>query len=223
MQAVHQSTGGMQGTLGGEGNGGGGEGTTDDANDDTLWVQLSVFHDKGYLLGASSSEQASVGQNLVPAHAYSIKHVWAPAARVRLLCLSNPTGRDTWTGAWCEGAPEWEERPRHVETNPFRAPPPTAHAPPRIVRAAAPDGGHAKPGDFWISFEDFRKNFAVVDVCKVSQDWDSVRLDGMFPLNPSGMQIIVLHDTSMHVCMCERDTNTTPNLKIMPYPLFYSF
>ena len=46
-----------------------------------------------------------------------------------------------------------------------------------MIQAIKPEFGD--DGTFWMSFQDFIKNFRALNVCKVS-DWDEVRVKGEF-------------------------------------------
>lgn len=149
------ASGGGGGAVGPTGEVGGDSGSR---TDDAVWSHLAAAHASGQLLGASSGGGCeAVG--LVPHHAYAVVHIYNPRDGVRLLCLQDPRGSTEWSGNWSEASPSWKS----------------------AVRAAAPDGGAAAPGQFWIGFDDLRALFVTVEICKVSNHWDSVRFEGVFP------------------------------------------
>ncbi|KAJ8356230.1 hypothetical protein SKAU_G00190240 [Synaphobranchus kaupii] len=70
--------------------------------------------------------------------------------KVRLVRLRNPWGKVEWCGPWSNSSKEWaslpkseRERLRHRNT---------------------------EKGDFWMSFEDFKRNFTKVEICNLTPD-----------------------------------------------------
>jgi calpain-15 len=153
---------------------------------DCVWSHLATSHATGQLLGVSSTRGCeAVG--LMPHHAYAVVHIYNPRDGVRLLCLQDPHGDSEWFGNWSEASPSWDA----------------------AVRAAAPDGGTAAPGQFWISFEDVCALFTTVEICKVSNEWDSVRFEGNFPRtsfeDSTCFQIKPLKRSTLHVHLLQSE------------------
>jgi len=140
---------------------------------DDLWEKITFADSRGWIMCAGTSgvdkftEGGGPDQNtgIVPGHAYS---VIAAKERdgVKLLNVRNPWGEFEWGGAWSDNAEEWTEE---------------------MIEAFEPSFD-AKDGSFWISLEDFFKNFCSITVCKV-QNWNEVRLKGIF------MKLVEENDT----------------------------
>jgi hypothetical protein len=73
------------------------------------------------------------------------------------LNIRNPWGAFEWDGDWCDNSPLWTEE---------------------LIKAFGATFDEAD-GAFWMSFEDFTKQFESLDVCRVST-WDELRLRGRF-------------------------------------------
>lgn len=129
-----------------------------------LWSKLDLADSKGWIMCAGTpgvdhfTEGGGPDQDhgIVPGHAYS---VIAAKERdgIRLLNVRNPWGEFEWGGAWSDNSEEWTEE---------------------MIEAFEPDFD-AKDGSFWISYEDFFKNFCSITVCRV-ENWNEVRLKGIF-------------------------------------------
>eukprot|EP00040_Diaphanoeca_grandis_P027373 m.155703 g.155703 ORF g.155703 m.155703 type:complete len:1003 (+) comp30951_c0_seq1:152-3160(+) len=125
-----------------------------------LWVKISSAFHKGHVMGAGTRVDCSTKYGLKSSHAYSISVVWNPPGR-RLLRLRDPHGgSNSWSGPWSKDSCEWTKELRR-----------------EMPRCEGEDGM------FWISFDDFVRYFATVDVCQINRKWDSVRLKGEFPQN----------------------------------------
>jgi hypothetical protein len=73
------------------------------------------------------------------------------------LQIRNPWGGFEWDGDWSDNSPLWTED---------------------MIKAFNPVFDEAD-GTFWMSFEDFTKQFESLDVCRVTS-WDELRLRGRF-------------------------------------------
>lgn len=78
---------------------------------------------------------------------------------LRLVKLRNPWGHFSWVGDWSDKSNLW--------TNNLRS-------------KLKPN--QANDGLFWISFSSMLKYFDSIDVCKVSRNWNEIRIEGMFEL-----------------------------------------
>ncbi|KAL5477346.1 hypothetical protein EMCRGX_G024135 [Ephydatia muelleri] len=80
---------------------------------------------------------------LVTGHAYTIvgaETVKAKATDVHLLSIRNPWAKEKWTGDWNDGSDKWSLVPANTKD--------------RLLKVSRSDDGV-----FWISYEDFCKNF----------------------------------------------------------------
>eukprot|EP00731_Ephydatia_muelleri_P022871 Em0015g454a len=95
----------------------------------------------------------SCQSGLVKGHAYSITgttEVEVQGSSVRLIRIRNPWGKKEWNGDWSDASPKWKLLPSNKRTE--------------------LQGNVQEDGEFWMSFEDFCKNFTDFEVCSVSID-----------------------------------------------------
>ncbi|XP_066550330.1 calpain-3 isoform X3 [Amia ocellicauda] len=93
---------------------------------------------------------------LVKGHAYSVtgveevKQTQHKENKVRLVRLRNPWGQVEWNGPWSDNSKEWST----------------------ILKAEKDKLQHqvAEDGEFWMSFEDFKKNFTKIEICNLTPD-----------------------------------------------------
>lgn len=131
---------------------------------DKLWPYLVQCDVEGALLSASTqgedrwSETGGPSQKggLVPGHAYTLISV-KEACSHRLLNIRNPWGTFEWNGNWGDNSPLWTKR----------------------MRDALNPNLTANDGTFWMSFEDFLKNFSGVNICHVNS-YEEARMKGLF-------------------------------------------
>ncbi|XP_008068255.1 calpain-8, partial [Carlito syrichta] len=112
----------------------------------------------GSLLGCSidissaAEVEAITRQKLVKSHAYSItgaEEVNFCGRAEKLIRLRNPWGEVEWSGAWSDGAPEWNDMdPRQKKELDKKA----------------------EDGEFWMSFSDFLRQFSRLEICNLSPD-----------------------------------------------------
>ncbi|XP_069811162.1 calpain-9 [Dendropsophus ebraccatus] len=114
---------------------------------------------RGSMLGcsiditSSAETEAKTPQGLVKGHAYSITGVDAVnyrGQRVQLIRVRNPWGQVEWNGAWSDNSAEWNsvdpaERKRLCQTS-------------------------LDDGEFWMTFEDFRRHFDKAEICNLTPD-----------------------------------------------------
>uniref|UniRef100_UPI00398EAF10 calpain-9-like n=1 Tax=Pristiophorus japonicus TaxID=55135 RepID=UPI00398EAF10 len=118
-----------------------------------LWKFLKKLLEKGSIV--CCAKPGPVGElnehGIVTGHAYSVTgvdQVQLQASKVELVRVRNPWGRVEWNGAWSDGSVEWG-----LLTDKLR-----------------PQAQHLEDGEFWMSVEDFKKNFACVEICHLSLD-----------------------------------------------------
>uniref|UniRef100_A0A673A567 Calpain-3 n=1 Tax=Sphaeramia orbicularis TaxID=375764 RepID=A0A673A567_9TELE len=90
---------------------------------------------------------------LVKGHAYSVtavEEVRTDESKVRLVRLRNPWGQVEWNGPWSDNSKEWAT----------------------LSKAEKEKLQHqnAEDGEFWMSFEDFKKNYTKIEICNLTPD-----------------------------------------------------
>ena len=99
---------------------------------------------------APNEVEAKLDNGLIKGHAYTITDI-KKLHEHKLIRVRNPWGNDReWTGAWSDKSNEWH----------------------RVSQADKESLGitYDDDGEFWMSFDDFRKNFTRVEVCMLSPD-----------------------------------------------------
>ncbi|KAK0056938.1 calpain-9, partial [Biomphalaria pfeifferi] len=125
-----------------------------------LFQLLETSYKMKTLMGAAispperaSSNEVQLLNGLVGGHAYSItgfKEIQLRPARVELVRLRNPWGHGEWKGAWSDHSPEMKQLSRDViESLMFQ---------------------DKDDGEFWMSFEDFKRNFDKLQLCHLQPD-----------------------------------------------------
>lgn len=141
-------------------------------DDGSLFKKLLKYAELGYLLGAGSpsgsdSDVSSLG--VVQGHAYSLLQV-KEVNGVQLLQLRNPWGSKEWNGQWSDtDSHSWTRYMKYVGACVKRY---------LVVLTSLdwrcrqklnydPEVADADDGMFWISFQDFCRNFEDIYVCKL--------------------------------------------------------
>lgn len=143
----------------------------------SLWKSMLEWNNNDEFLccGSHSGKDTSRNKsNIVLGHAYSIHRV-VEIKGYKLMQLRNPWGDMEWNGDWSDGSPLWNRYPE-------------------IAR----DLGHSEVDDgvFWMSFDDFVRNYSSLYVCLThkrgnwfsKEIWNSLLpgpLDGSKPVTNS--------------------------------------
>ncbi|XP_055028979.2 calpain-3 isoform X2 [Misgurnus anguillicaudatus] len=127
-----------------------------------LYKIMKKALERGSLMGCSIDSlvparfETRTATGLVKGHAYSVtaveecKQSQHKESKVRLVRLRNPWGQIEWNGPWSDNSKEWEtisksEREKLQQQN-------------------------AEDGEFWMSFEDFKKNYTKIEICNLTPD-----------------------------------------------------
>ncbi|MBN3270900.1 CAN3 protein, partial [Polyodon spathula] len=115
--------------------------------------------EKGALMGVSIDSlvpvrfETQTSSGLVKGHAYSVtgvEEIQHKETRVRLIRLRNPWGQVEWNGPWSDNSKEWATIEKHEKE--------------RLQHQSVEDG------EFWMAFEDFKKNFTKIEICNLTPD-----------------------------------------------------
>uniref|UniRef100_A0A8C9TYM3 Calpain-3 n=1 Tax=Scleropages formosus TaxID=113540 RepID=A0A8C9TYM3_SCLFO len=127
-----------------------------------LYKIMKKALERGSLMGCSIDAlvparfETRTVTGLVKGHAYSVtaveecKQSHQKEAKVRLVRLRNPWGQVEWNGPWSDNSKEWAS----------------------ISKADKEKLHHqnAEDGEFWMSFEDFKKNYTKIEICNLTPD-----------------------------------------------------
>uniref|UniRef100_A0A9J7XZD6 Zgc:162184 n=2 Tax=Cyprinus carpio TaxID=7962 RepID=A0A9J7XZD6_CYPCA len=122
-----------------------------------LWSLMDRAVKKKALM-ACDTHQGEKSENVLPngivqGHAYTVTGVFKVTFRgkpVKLVRVLNPWGMGEWNGAWSDKSSLWNKVSEKERTT---------------CRSLANDG------EFWMSMEDFSKNFEEIDICCLSPDF----------------------------------------------------
>ncbi|XP_069468708.1 calpain-6 [Ambystoma mexicanum] len=128
-----------------------------------LFEDLMKVHKRGGLISCSivpssfNEMEAVTVLGLVKGHAYSVTGIQKVTLEQTFLCfkseklfmirMRNPWGKREWTGAWSDGSEEWTGVRKSERS--------------RMGLTVQDDG------EFWMTFEDWCKNFTNVDICRI--------------------------------------------------------
>ncbi|XP_042568401.1 calpain-1 catalytic subunit b [Cyprinus carpio] len=131
--------------------------------------------ERGSLLGCSIDitsaldMEAVTFKKLVKGHAYSVtglREVNFRGSKERLIRIRNPWGQVEWTGAWSDNSSEWNgiDPAEREEMN-----------------------NHMEDGEFWMSFQEFKRQFSRLEICNLTPDalsedslnfWNTIKFNG---------------------------------------------
>ncbi|CAB1413605.1 unnamed protein product [Pleuronectes platessa] len=115
--------------------------------------------DRGSMMGcsidisSSAESEAKTTTGLVKGHAYSItgvEEVNYRGQKVQLIRIRNPWGQVEWNGPWSDKSREWNYVDKAEKD--------------RILQNSEEDG------EFWMEFEDFKRNYDKVEICNMTPD-----------------------------------------------------
>uniref|UniRef100_A0A7N8Y819 Calpain 9 n=1 Tax=Mastacembelus armatus TaxID=205130 RepID=A0A7N8Y819_9TELE len=115
--------------------------------------------DRGSMMGcsiditSSAESEAKTTTGLVKGHAYSItgmEEVNYRGQTVQLIRIRNPWGQVEWNGPWSDNSREWNYIDKAEQI--------------RLQQNSTDDG------EFWMQFEDFKRNYDKVEICNMTAD-----------------------------------------------------
>ncbi|XP_063169492.1 calpain-6 [Candoia aspera] len=154
-----------------------------------LFEVLLKVHKRGgliscYIMPSSSHDfEVQTDKGLVKGHSYSVTSILRMSLGQKHLCsvksdklfmirLRNPWGNKEWKGAWSDESEEWK----------------------RVSKSERTSLGltFENDGEFWMTFEDWCKNFTDVDVCRIvntsffsiHKTWEKKMMRGQWTKNP---------------------------------------
>ncbi|XP_068177284.1 calpain-9 isoform X1 [Antennarius striatus] len=114
---------------------------------------LNLSGDFFLQITSSAESEAKTSTGLVKGHAYSItglEQVNYRGRTVQLIRVRNPWGQVEWNGPWSDNSREWS----NIDPADKK----------RILQNSTDDG------EFWMEFEDFKKNYDKVEICNMTPD-----------------------------------------------------
>ncbi|XP_056282833.1 calpain-3 isoform X1 [Pseudoliparis swirei] len=127
-----------------------------------LYKIMKKALERGSLMGCSIDSlvparfETRTATGLVKGHAYSLTAVeeCKPSqhkdSKFRLVRLRNPWGQVEWKGPWSDNSKEWATLSTAEKE--------------KLQHQSAEDG------EFWMSFEDFKKNYTKIEICNLTPD-----------------------------------------------------
>ncbi|XP_034740095.1 calpain-9 [Etheostoma cragini] len=126
---------------------------------DNLYTIMKTALNRGSMMGcsidisSSAESEAKTTTGLVKGHAYSITgldEVSVRGQKVQLVRIRNPWGQVEWNGPWSDDSREWN----YVDAAEKK----------RLQQSSSDDG------EFWMEFEDFKRNYDKVEICNMTPD-----------------------------------------------------
>ncbi|XP_071096682.1 calpain-2 catalytic subunit-like [Haliotis cracherodii] len=94
-------------------------------------------------------------KGMISNHSYvitGVEEIPHQDSTAKLIRVRNPWGDTEWEGAWCDGGDEWNRVPDDVKLE---------------LELTSQDDG-----EFWMSFQDFRREYCNMIICNLSPDFD---------------------------------------------------
>ncbi|XP_063026416.1 calpain-6 [Melospiza melodia melodia] len=154
-----------------------------------LFEDLMKVHKRGGFISCSISEspgrpsEAETEKGLIVGHAYSVTAIRKlrlgetmvlsfKAQKLFMIRLRNPWGKKEWHGAWSDSSEEWKKVSDSERKN--------------LGLTVENDG------EFWMTFEDWCKNFTDVDICRtvntscfsLHKTWEKEMMYGAWAKHP---------------------------------------
>ncbi|NXF22206.1 CAN5 protein, partial [Rhodinocichla rosea] len=153
-----------------------------------LFEDLMKVHKRGGFISCSISSpgrpsEAETGMGLIVGHAYSVTAIRKlrlgeslvlsfKAEKLFMIRLRNPWGKKEWHGAWSDSSKEWKKVSDSERKN--------------LGLTVENDG------EFWMTFEDWCKNFTDVDICRtlntscfsLHKTWEKEMMYGAWAKHP---------------------------------------
>uniref|UniRef100_A0A8C5HA12 Calpain 9 n=1 Tax=Gouania willdenowi TaxID=441366 RepID=A0A8C5HA12_GOUWI len=126
---------------------------------DNMFAIMKKALNRGSMMGcsidisSSAESEAKTSTGLVKGHAYSVTgvdEVTIRGRKVKLVRVRNPWGQVEWNGPWSDNSREWDS----VDSSDKN----------RIMQNSREDG------EFWMEFEDFKRNYNKVEICNMTPD-----------------------------------------------------
>lgn len=123
-----------------------------------LWELMDRAEKAKALMGCGTPQGKTSANTVLPngiveGHAYTVTGVFKVTCQgqaVKLVRVLNPWGNGEWTGAWSDRSSLWKQVSEKEQSK---------------CRSLANDG------EFWMSMEDFTKNFEDIDICCLQPDF----------------------------------------------------
>lgn len=119
-----------------------------------FFQMMKQWTEQGYLITAGQFAQENELEEGLRGHAHALIRI-VEVEDIQLLRFRNPWGIFEWDGRWSKNSELWTEE---------------------LVNKIKPE---FDADSFWLSFEDFKNNFGIVSLCKVS-NWQQAAMRGKF-------------------------------------------
>ncbi|XP_050400927.1 calpain-9 [Patella vulgata] len=107
-------------------------------------------------LSIDKEEQSEYNRKgMISNHSYvitGIEEIPYSDTAAKLIRVRNPWGQTEWEGAWCDGSEEWNRVPELIKLE---------------LEVTSQDDG-----EFWMSYNDFRKEYCNMIICNLTPDFD---------------------------------------------------
>ncbi|XP_041372886.1 calpain-8-like [Gigantopelta aegis] len=108
-------------------------------------------------LSVDKEERGVIDRNgMISNHSYvitGVEEIPHQNFTAKLIRVRNPWGDTEWQGAWCDGSDEWSHVPEDVKLE---------------LELTSQDDG-----EFWMCFQDFRREYCNMIICNLSPDFDN--------------------------------------------------